>query len=387
MNRDATHKERALKASKEEVQQMSAEASKLNISAADALQDHSKEIRAGEELDLARLEPCLRSHFPDLAGPLTVKQFPSGHSNLTYSVTLGEKEMVLRRPPFGSKVKSAHDMGREYHVLSKLHGAYPAPKPLFYCTDESVLNAPFYVMERVRGIILRRDMPSGFELPPEAARRLSESFIDNLAALHGLDYTALGLADLGKPQGYLERQVRGWIERYHGSKTHDLPEVALLSAWLTERMPALSGSTLVHNDYKYDNMVLDAADIIQIKAVLDWEMCTLGDPLTDLGTALAYWIDPGDPPEMQMVRWGPTNISGCLSRAQLAQRYARQTGRDLSNIVFYYVFAVFKVAVIIQQIYYRYHHGLTKDERFAQLGEFAKMLLRVGLSASKKETV
>ncbi len=367
---------------------MSAEASKPNFPAADAsVQDHSKAVRAGEELDLERLEPFLRSHFPDLSGPLAVKQFPSGHSNLTYSITFGEKEMVLRRPPFGSKVKSAHDMGREYHVLSKLHTAYPTPKPLLHCTDESVLSAPFYVMERVRGIILRRDIPVGLELSPETARRLSESFIDNLAALHGLDYTALGLGDLGKPQGYLERQVRGWIERYHGSKTHDLPEVALLSAWLTERMPAQSGATLVHNDYKYDNMVLDATDITRIKAVLDWEMCTLGDPRTDLGTALSYWIDPSDPPEMQMVRWGPTNIPGSLARAQLAQRYAEKTGRDLSNIVFYYVFAIFKVAVIIQQIYYRYHQGLTKDERFARLGEFAQMLLRVGLSASKKEAL
>jgi len=362
---------------------MSAEASKPNFPAADAsVQDHSKAVRAGEELDLERLEPFLRSHFPDLSGPLAVKQFPSGHSNLTYSITFGEKEMVLRRPPFGSKVKSAHDMGREYHVLSKLHAAYPTPRPLLHCTDESILSAPFYVMERVRGIILRRDMPAGLELSPETARRLSESFIDTLAALHGLDYTGLGLADLGKPQGYLERQVRGWIERYHGSKTNDLPEVALLSTWLTERMPAQSGATLVHNDYKYDNIVLDPTDITKIKAVLDWEMCTLGDPLTDLGTALAYWIDPDDPPEMQMVRWGPTNIPGSLARAQLAQRYAQKTGRDLSNIVFYYVFAIFKVAVIIQQIYYRYHQGLTQDERFARLGEFAKMLLRVGLAAA-----
>src|SRR6478609_4741067 len=344
---------------------MSAEATK-NLPVAEALQDGTKPVREGEELDLAKLEPYLRSHFPDLGGDLVVKQFPSGHSNLTYSVALGGKEMVLRRPPFGSKVKSAHDMGREYNVLAKLHAAYPTPRPLLYCTDDSVLGAPFYVMERVRGLILRRNLPDGLALPHETARKLSESFIDNLAALHGLDYAALGLGELGKPQGYLERQVRGWTERYQGSKTHDLPEVEPLSAWLREHMPARSGATLIHNDYKYDNMVLDPTDITRIKAVLDWEMCTLGDPLTDLGTALAYWIDPDDPP-------------GMLRRAELAQRYAEKTGRDLSDIVFYYVFAMFKVAVIIQQIYYRYFHGLTKDERFASLGEVARTLMRVGL--------
>ncbi|HEX7285243.1 MAG TPA: phosphotransferase family protein [Candidatus Angelobacter sp.] len=349
--------------------------------------DHSAAVRSGEELDLARLEPYLRENFPEARGPLQVKQFPSGHSNLTYSVKLGEKEMVLRRPPFGSKVKTAHDMGREYHVLSKLHSAYPAPKPLLHCTDESVIGAPFYLMERVHGVILRRKFPTGLELSPDTARRLSESFIDNLALLHNLDYSALGLGDLGKPQGYLERQVKGWIERYHGSKTHELPEIEQISSWLTAHMPSQSDATLVHNDYKYDNMVLDAEDITQIRAVLDWEMCTLGDPLSDLGTALAYWVNADDPPEVQMVRWGPTGIPGSLTRAQLAQRYAEKTGRNISNIVFYYVFALFKVAVIIQQIYYRYHHGLTKDERFATMGEVTKMLLRVGLSAAERKTI
>jgi aminoglycoside phosphotransferase (APT) family kinase protein len=362
---------------------MSAEG-KNNFSVADAMQDSSKPVRQGEELDLAKLEPYLRAQLPDLNGAMVVRQFPSGHSNLTYSVALGENEMVLRRPPFGSKVKSAHDMGREYHVLAKLHSAYPTPKPLIYCTDESILGAPFYVMERVRGVILRRNLSAEFRLPPETARKLSESFIDNLAALHSLDYTALGLGELGKPLGYLERQVRGWMERYQGSKTHELPEVEPLSAWLREHMPAHSDATLVHNDYKFDNMVLDPTDVTQIKAVLDWEMCTLGDPLTDVGAALAYWVDPDDSPEMQTIRWGPTNDPGMLRRAELAQRYAEKTGRDLSEITFYYVFAMFKLAVIIQQIYYRYFHGFTKDERFAALGEVAKTLMRVGLKATEK---
>jgi aminoglycoside phosphotransferase (APT) family kinase protein len=351
------------------------------------VRDHSHEIRQGEELDLARLEPYLRSHFPDAKGPLVVRQFPAGHSNLTYSVNLGDKEMVLRRPPFGSKVKSAHDMGREYNVLSRLHSAYPAPTPLLHCTDESVIGAQFYLMERVRGVVLRKNLPDGLALSPDIARRLSEAFIDNLAALHALDYNALGLGDLGKPAGYLERQVKGWIERYHGSKTEELPQVQIITEWLLEHIPAQSGATLVHNDYKYDNMILADDDITNIKAVLDWEMCTLGDPLTDLGTTLAYWVNADDPPNLQMVRWGPTAIPGSLTRQQLAHRYAEKTGRSLESIVFYYVFALFKVAVIIQQIYYRYHHGLTKDQRFATLGEVAKMLLQVGLGAAQRKAI
>jgi aminoglycoside phosphotransferase (APT) family kinase protein len=349
------------------------------VSKPGAFEDIPGVIRPGEELDLARLEPYLRSHFPSLAGPLAVRQFPSGHSNLTYSVTLGEKEMVLRRPPFGSKVKSAHDMGREFRVLDKLHSAYPAPKPLLHCSDDSVIGAPFYLMERVHGVVVRKDVPPGLDFSPSVARRLSESFIDNLAALHSLDYNALGLGDLGKPQGYMERQVRGWTERYEGSKTHELPEVESITTWLSQHMPTQCGATLIHNDYKYDNMILDAGDITRIVAVLDWEMCTLGDPLSDLGTALGYWVQADDPAHVRPARWGPTAAPGSLTRRELADRYQEKTGRDLSGIVFYYVFALFKTAVIIQQIYYRYHHGLTQDERFADMGEVVKMLLHVSL--------
>ncbi len=342
--------------------------------------DHPTAVRAGEELDLAKLETFLLRHFPGSTGPLAVEQFPSGHSNLTYLVRLGDREMVLRRPPFGSKVKTAHDVGREYRVLSRLHPAYPAaPKVLLYCDDESVLGSPFCLMERIRGIIVRRDPPAGLPFTPQTAQRLSESFIDNLARLHGLDYAAIGLDDLGKPQGYLERQVRGWIGRYHGSQTHDLPQVERISAWLKDHMPASSEAALIHNDYKYDNVVLDPAEITRIVGVLDWEMSTIGDPLADLGTTLAYWIDPQDPDLSQQVRWCPSTYAGSLTRAQLIERYARTTGRDVSNMVFYLAFAQFKVAVIIQQIYYRYHQGLTKDPRFASMPEVIKMLLRASL--------
>jgi aminoglycoside phosphotransferase (APT) family kinase protein len=344
------------------------------------LRDHPDAVRPGEELDIARLEPFLQRHFAGRSGSISVEQFPCGHSNLTYLVRFGDREFVLRRPPFGSKVKSAHDMGREFRVLSKLHPAFSlAPEVLMYGDDESVLGAPFYLMEPIHGVIIRRTLPQGFPFTEEAARRLSESFIDNLARLHALDYAAIGLGDVGKPEGYLARQVRGWIERYSGSQTHDLPEVARISAWLRERMPASGAATLIHNDYKYDNVVLDPADITRIIGVLDWEMATIGDPLTDLGTTLAYWVDAQDPEELQRMRWCPSNDPGSLTRTQLLERYARTTGRDVSRMVFYLAFARFKIAVIVQQIYFRYHQGLTKDARFAAMPDLVKTLLRASL--------
>jgi aminoglycoside phosphotransferase (APT) family kinase protein len=347
-------------------------------------QDHPIAVRPGEELDIAKLEPFLRSHFPGDPGPLRVEQFPSGHSNLTYSICLGEKQLVLRRPPFGSKVKSAHDMGREFRVLSKLHAAYyRAPEVLLFCDDPSILGAPFYIMNPVCGIILRRDPPAGLEFSPAIARRLSESFVDNLALLHGLDYQAIGLAELGRPEGYLERQVRGWTERYAGSQTHDYPEVRDIAEWMAQHMPLTQDAALIHNDYKYDNAVLDSSDIAQIIGLLDWEMSTIGDPLTDLGTALAYWVNADDPQELQAIRWGPTNVAGSFTREQIAGRYAQKTGRDVSNIAFYLTFARFKLAVIVQQIYFRFHQGLTKDQRFASMPGLIQILLRTSLDCAQ----
>jgi aminoglycoside phosphotransferase (APT) family kinase protein len=349
--------------------------------------DQAGTVRAGEELDLARLLPFVLEHFGH-AGPVSVEQFPSGHSNLTYLLRLGSREVVLRRPPFGSKVRSAHDMAREYRVLSKLHTAYPlAPKALLYSDDLSILDAPFYLMEPIHGMIVRRDPPPGVHLRPETALRLSEVFLDNLTHLHRLDYAEIGLADLGKPQGYLERQIKGWIERYHNSRTHDFPEVERISRWLTERMPVRHDTTLIHNDYKYDNVVLDPGDATNIVGVLDWEMCTLGDPLTDLGTTLAYWTDPQDPEELQEIRSAPTALPGTLTRAQLVERYAAATGRDPGDMSFYLTFARFKVAVIIQQIYYRYVQGLTHDLRFACMPKRVHALLRASWRCAESGTI
>ena len=343
----------------------------------DDFRDMPTSIRPGEELDLGKLEHFLRHHFSGETETFNVQQFPSGHSNLTYSVQLGNRRLVLRRPPFGSKVKSAHDMGREFRVLSKLHAVYPpAPEVLLYCQDESLLSAPFYIMQPITGIILRRDPPAGLVFPPAVVGRVCESFIDNLARLHNIDYTKIGLGDFGKPQGYLERQARGWIERYNGSKTHEFAEVEKLSGWMQQNLPHSHDATLIHNDYKFDNVVLEPGDLSKIIGVLDWEMCTIGDPLSDLGTALAYWVDADDPDELQRIRWGPTNYPGSMTRNELVQRYTQTTGREASNMIFYLVFARFKLAVIVQQIYYRYHLGLTHDERFAAMPVVVKNLLQ-----------
>jgi aminoglycoside phosphotransferase (APT) family kinase protein len=346
--------------------------------------DRPGPMRAGEELNRATLEPFLRGQFPNEHGYIEFAQYPAGHSNLTYSVKFGARELVLRRPPFGSKVKSAHDMSREYRVLSKLHAAYPpAPEVLLYCDDESVLGAPFYLMEPVHGIILRRDPPAAMEFSPDQARLLSEALVANLVELHRLDYAAIGLAGLGNPDGYVERQVKGWSERYYSSMTHGQAEVEELVSWMAQHRPTSGSASLIHNDYKFDNVVLDPREPAKIVGLLDWEMCTIGDPLADLGTMLAYWVEEPDAAELKAVRWGPTNFPGSLRRREIVDLYGNLTGRDTSAMAFYLVLARFKLAVIVQQIYYRYHQGLTKDPRFARMHELVRILLQAAMRCAE----
>ncbi len=328
--------------------------------------DGARAPRAGEELDKRALAAWLADTLPEIAGqPIEIQQFPGGHSNLTYLVRVGERELVLRRPPVGSKVKSAHDMGREVRVLSRLAPAWsPAPRPIAECDDPSVIGSPFYLMERKRGVILRREPPAGVSIDAPTARRLSEVLVDGLAELHAIDFAAIGLGDLGKPDGYVDRQVRGWTERYAGSRTDEIPVVERVAGWLASHMPASPPPALIHNDYKYDNIVLDSHDLTRIVGVLDWEMATLGDPLMDLGTSLAYWVEAGDPPGMIAMRFGPTTLPGMMTRGEIAARYAERTGRPIDHIVFYYAFGLFKTAVVAQQIYWRWKQGLTRDPRF-----------------------
>jgi aminoglycoside phosphotransferase (APT) family kinase protein len=350
--------------------------------------DRPATVRPGEELDTGRLEAYfgqLSAHIPGLDGPITIEQFPSGHSNLTYLLRVGEREFVLRRPPFGTRIKTAHDMRREYHILSHLADVYPrVPRPLLYCEDESVLGAPFYVMERLRGVILRASVPRGLTLPASLMRSLSENLVDNLVEIHGVDHEAAGLGELGHPAGYVRRQIEGWTRRYAHARTDDVPDIERVAAWLAAHMPAEAGASLIHNDYKYDNLVLDPDDLSRIVGVLDWEMATIGDPLMDLGTTLGYWVDANDPPEIRSLPFGLTALPGNLNRRELAQRYAERSGRDLSNVLFYYVYALFKIAVIVQQIYARYKAGFTSDRRFAGMIYVVRVLGKTAVLAIEK---
>lgn len=331
-----------------------------------AFLDQPVDPRPGEELDAARLEDYLRGRLSDLAGPLSVRQFPAGFSNLTYLLQAGGRDLVLRRPPFGANIKGGHDMAREFRILSALHPTYgKVPRPLVYCDDPEVLGAPFYVMERVRGVILRNRTPRGLTVPPETMRRLCLALADTLADLHRLDYAAAGLAGLGKPEGYVARQVAGWTQRYRDAQTDSLPGMETAAAWLAGHQPPEGAPALIHNDFRCDNLLLDPDDLTRPLALLDWEMATLGDPLMDLGTTLAYWVEPGEP--AAMAEFSLTARPGFISRREFAERYAAATGRDLSNLLFYYVCGLFKLGVIIQQIYARYKRGLTRDARFADL--------------------
>ncbi len=340
------------------------------------MNDASASVRPGEEIPVERLSTYLNREKPELGGPVIVEQFPHGHSNLTYLIRAGDKEYVLRRAPAGNQVKGAHDMGREFRVLSKLWPVYPpAPRPVLYCEDDSILGTRFYLMERRHGIILRKKLPDGLSIGSETARRLSFSLIDNLAALHALDYQSAGLGELGKPAGYVNRQVTGWIERYTKAQTDELPAMARLTKWLADNQPADAAGALIHNDYKYDNLLLDSNELTRIVAVLDWEMATVGDPLMDLGTTLAYWVEAGDPQPLIQTATGPTYLPGSLTRKALIDCYAERTGREISNPAFYYCFGLFKIAVIIQQIYARYVRGHTKDARFAHLIDVVRILV------------
>jgi len=351
--------------------------------------DPARKVRKGEELDLPRVGDYLKKNVPGLTGELVIEQFPSGHSNLTYLLRVGETELVLRRPPFGAKdIKAGHDMSREYRILSKLCKVYsPAPKPLAYCEDASVMGAPFYVMERKKGIILRKDLPEGMEINPAMMRRLSFSLIDNLAAIHAIDWAAIGLQDIGKPEGFLLRQVEGWADRYERAKTDEIPEVGSVVKWCRENVPESPAATIIHNDYKFDNVVLDPNDLTRIIGVLDWEMSTIGDPLLDLGVAISYWLRDGDPEELMMVRMLPTNLEGSPTRREIVDYYAEKTGRDISRINFYFAFALFKLAVIVQQIYYRFAKGYTQDPRFAIMGMGAMILIQQAAKVIEKGSI
>jgi aminoglycoside phosphotransferase (APT) family kinase protein len=358
-------------------------------------------IREGEELDIASLEKYLRERLPLIlhgrqpdADSMQIEQFPGGHSNLTYLVRLGGMDFVLRRPPFGPVAPTAHDMPREYRLLSAINPVFElAPKPFLLCEDVSVIGAPFYLMERRRGLVIRRDLPKEVGDDLGLRRRISIAMVDALASLHSVDIYSSGLSALGKPVGFVTRQVKGWTDRWHRSMTSDAPEIEAVINWLSKRIPPEpdpeSGrpASLVHNDFKLDNVMLDPVDPARIIAILDWEMCAVGDPLVDLGIFLCYWAEKDDPEARRESISPVTTQPGWMSRKEIINRYAEKTGRDVSGIAFYEAFALFKVAIVLQQIYFRYVRGQTHDERFKDFDKRVAGLARAALDLAEQSGI
>jgi aminoglycoside phosphotransferase (APT) family kinase protein len=333
-------------------------------------------IRPGEDFDQARVADYLRERIPGLEGTMEVLQFPGGHANLTYLLRFGERELVLRRPPLGPVAPRSHDMAREYKVLKGIEGFFrPAPKAYLLCEDPSVVGATFLIMERMRGVVVRFSVPTEIDRHPDGRRRVSFALIDTMADLHDVDYRAARLADLGKPDGFVERQVRGWKGRWDRAKDIEIPLFDELYERLLRALPASGKPSLVHNDLKLDNTIVDPDNPDHVISILDWDMTTLGDPLIDLGTLLGYWSEPEDPPERGTAV--VTSQPGFPTRQQIAERYARRRGLDLATIAWYEAFALWKTAVVLQQIYIRFVRGQTQDERFKVLGDRVRMLIEI----------
>jgi aminoglycoside phosphotransferase (APT) family kinase protein len=327
-----------------------------------------------------KLAAALGSRF-DASSPMVVEQFPGGHSNLTYLLRFGAQEFVLRRPPFGPVPARAHNMAREYRVLESVHPVFPlAPRPFVLCEDPAISGSVFYIMERRHGVVVRYEEPPQLANQPAERRRVSEALVEALSALHLIDIRAPQLAALGKPAGFVERQVRGWTERWKLSQTSDLPQMDQLAKWLTARLPEdATKPTLVHGDFKLDNIMLDAKDIGRTVAVFDWEMSSVGDPLVDLGILLGYWVHASTSAQRDALI-SVTHLPGWFTREEILERYSLRTGFELSNITFYEVFAVFKLAVVLQQIFFRYHRGQTDDPRFANLDERVNWLVDIAMA-------
>jgi len=335
------------------------------------------EVRAGEGLNWPRVEQYLRVHLPAIGdGSIQVRQFPSGASNLTYLIQIGAWEGVLRRPPLGPIAPKAHDMQREAGLLARIHPVFPlAPQPYVFCNDPEIMDAPFYVMERRKGFVLNDTFPPGVTPTPELCRQISEMLIDTLVQIHAIDWQAAGLAEFGHPDGFLGRQVKGWIERYFRARSEENPHVEELIRWLSEHVPVSPQPTLIHNDFKLNNMLVNEQHPAHPIAVLDWEMTTIGDPLFDFAISLGYWVQPDDPEELRAILPTITYLPGFLTRAEGMQRYAEKSGRDLSAMHFHMVFAYFKLSVILQQIYIRWLRGQTQDQRFAVFGQRVQVLI------------
>ena len=338
-------------------------------------QDLPGEIRSDERFDESTLARYLREQVPELEGDMSVEQFHGGSANLTYAVSFGDTQCVLRRPPLGPVAPRSHDMRREFRGLDALAPLYPhSPRPIHLCEDESIIGAVFFLMERRNGVVIRNEWPESLPDDESLRRRISESMIDALADLHCVDPTRPEVAALGKPEGFLERQITGWAGRWERAKTRELAEMDGLRDWLLENRPTSNQVSVLHNDYKLDNTIYDLQDPGRLVGVFDWDMVTLGDPLVDLGTLLGYWSQPSDVGPRAATGTPVSKCPGFLTREELTERYQERTGFDLSDLSFYEIFALFKTAVVVEQIYVRWVKGQTKDARFEALGSLTPVL-------------
>ena len=345
--------------------------------------DSPREIRDGEEFALETLKTYLSENNIN-ADDLSIKQFPSGYSNLTYFLKSSSQEFVLRRPPYGANsLQGGHDMFREYNVLKNLKSQFlKVPDAYLYCDNSEIIGAPFYLMERVEGYIIRPNLQQKDSPGKEVIQNVSKSLVSTLVELHNVDIDQANLNELGNINGYVKRQVEGWIKRYNHSKTDSIENMEFIASWLDENQPVEVQGSIVHNDFKYDNLVLDKDNHSKITAVLDWEMATIGDPFMDLGTTLGYWVDKNDLPELKLFQLSATTLDGNPTREGILELYEKESGKNITNPVFYYVFGLFKIAVIAQQIYFRYKKGYTKDRRFSVLN-----LAVMSLSVMAKQAI
>ncbi len=332
-------------------------------------------IRVDERFDESRVARYLYATLPELfpCQDVVFDQFPGGAANLTYRARCADgEEWVLRRAPLGEVAKGGHDMAREYKVLSRLWRQYPlAPRAHHYCEDAGVMGKPFFVMERRRGSVIRKEWSAGCIDDPQRKRAVAESLVDALCALHAVAPDAVELGDLGRPDGFVRRQIDGWLTRWDAAATRPVPDMHTVAGLLAGGIPTTTRVAILHNDFKLDNTMVGQDG--RLVAVFDWDMATLGDPLVDLGTLLAYWAQPDDPTYL-VFGSEAVAIGDVMPKAEVRERYAKRTGFDVSNVAYYEGLALFRIAVIIEQIYARYVAGQTADERFAAFEPLAPLL-------------